>query len=93
VSAPGAGSAVEVAQQADLSAVVHHLTVDVQDQTGHGVRAELGALGSQRCLQGRVVERGDPVVPPPVRLLKEGEAFGGAAGQDSGYMARIEHGP
>src|SRR5579885_3914734 len=34
VAARGAGGPVEVAQQADFSAVVHHLTVDVQDQDG-----------------------------------------------------------
>ena len=51
-----AGSAVEVAEQADFTAVVHDLTVDVQDQAGHRVGGILGTSGSERRLQASVAK-------------------------------------
>ncbi len=52
--------AVQVAQQADLGPVRHHLAVDVQHQRGHGV-VGVGAAARPKCPQQcLVVEEATP---------------------------------
>ena len=83
--------AIQVAQEADLAAVVHQLAVDVQNQRGHRVLGEEGALRAERPRHRLVVEGGDGVVPPGVGAVEELERPVGVAGTAVGPVPRVEH--
>jgi hypothetical protein len=76
----GASAQIEVAQQCDLSAMVQHLAIDMQDERGHGAVRERSFRGAARLRQTVATERAHSVSPGGVEVVQLIECLGSCAG-------------